>query len=105
MKKYVVIKTSFSATHSWKKAKNYLKYEHRHVFYITMKWEVSHNDREIEFIKKKWQVDLFIKINYLDHYLENTSCEDIAETLMKTFKAVYVSVFEDDENGAEIIKE
>lgn len=104
MTRYIVIKTSFTATHHYPEAENYLRFEHRHTFFVTMKWQVSHNNREIEFIDQKEKVNEYIAENYANRFIGRMSCEDIAEELMDIFDACcYVSVFEDDENGAEII--
>jgi len=107
MKKLVVIKTQFAATHCWPEVppyteENYLQYRHRHVFHIVMKWSISHNDRDIEFIGQKNIVENYLRVNFEGEHLGRTSCEDIAERLMVEFKAVYVSVFEDNENGVQI---
>ena len=106
MKKNIVIKTSFPAMHHWPECPiaevDFLQNVHRHVFYIVMKWEVKHNDRQIEFIQQKMKVDTHINLHYRNQELGRMSCEDIAETFLKEFQADYVSVFEDDENGAEI---
>lgn len=108
MKTFVVIKTTFAATHNWPdcdiEGVLYLKHEHRHLFYVTMKWAVNHADREIEFIQQKMKVDNFIKILYTDKFLKGKSCEMMAKELLLSFEANYVSVFEDNENGAEVHK-
>jgi len=106
MKKFVVIKTTFPATHLWPECPieevDYLAYQHRHLFWVVMKFEVGHNNRDIEFIQKKCRVEEFIQREWYNNYLGWMSCEDIAEELMKEFQADFVSVFEDNENGAEI---
>jgi hypothetical protein len=106
LRKFVVLKTTFPATHCWPECPieevNYLKYQHRHLFYVVMKFRVDHNDRDIEFIKMKMDVEEYIRENFYNKYLGRTSCEDIGEELMQTFQANFVSVFEDNENGAEI---
>ena len=106
MKKFVVIKTDFPATHHWPDCPipevNFLKHPHRHLFYVVMKFRVGHNDRDIEFINMKMDVEDFIMREYYNQFLGKKSCEDIAEELMNDFKADFVSVFEDNENGAEI---
>jgi len=108
MKKNIIIKTSFPATHHWPECPieevSFLRDEHRHVFYVTMKWRVDHNNRQIEFIQQKMRVDEHLESFYANKSLGRVSCEDIAEALLKEFKANYVSVFEDNENGAEALK-
>ena len=77
-----------------------------------MKWDVSHNDRDIEFIEMKNRVEYFLRTNFTCHlypYKKITmpdfgahSCESLAELLLKKFDACYVRVMEDNENGAEL---
>ena len=65
MTRYIVIKTQFEAIHQWKdcpiKEVEYLKYPHRHMFHVTMKWRVMHNDREKEFIQMKHTTEKFVR--------------------------------------------
>lgn len=109
MNLYIVIKTSFDAIHAWPDCPffevEYLKSVHRHVFHVTLKWEVFHNNRDKEFIIMKQQVESFIYKNWKGKNLGTKSCEQLAVELLKRFDAVYVSVFEDNENGAEAIDE
>lgn len=104
LKKFVVIKTQFPAIHRYPEATGqtaYLRHSHRHVFYVVMKWEVQDNNREIEFLKKKTEANRFIFEELYDFNIGELSCEDLAELLAKKFEANFVSVFEDNENGAE----
>lgn len=102
----IVIRTSFSALHCWPdcpiKEVSYLKQVHRHVFHVEMKWPVNHNDRDIEFIQMKNRVNKWLQLNYEGADLGATSCEMMCEELMGMFQASFVSVFEDNENGAEM---
>ena len=102
----IIIKTQFEAIHCWPGAPRgdtyFLRHPHRHIFYVIMKWEVNHNDRDKEFFKQKWEVMNFIQKCWHGEQLGGTSCEMIAEELMNRFNANYVSVFEDNENGAEV---
>ena len=106
MKKRIVITTEFIASHAWFTCNlpdvGYLKNEHRHRFTVCMKWDVMHNDREIEFISMKALVDVYISETFTNRFLENMSCEDIAQNLFLKFNPVFISIFEDGENGAEI---
>ena len=109
MRKYVVITTQFPAIHNWPdcdiKEVGFLSHSHRHIFHITMKFEVSHNNREIEFLYMKKKLDDWIDDNYRYKHLGSKSCEDIATELLKKFAAYFVSVFEDEENGAEVYED
>ena len=104
MKKQVVIKTRFEALHCWPECPipevKFLKNPHRHIFHVTLKWDVSHGDREIEFIAMKAFVGEYLV--QLPRDLGRKSCEDIAEMLLAEFDAQFCSVFEDGENGAEV---
>ena len=107
MKKNVIIKLQFSATHAWPGCEigevAYLRHEHRHTFFITMKFPITHDDRDIEFISMKNKVHEFIQKNWEGEDLGSWSCEMLAKELIHQFSSCnYVSVFEDNENGAEV---
>lgn len=106
MNKRIIINTEFIATHSWPgcdiKEVDYLKHEHRHTFKVCLKFNVSHNDRDIEFIVEKRKIDNLLQEHFANKHLGARSCEDIAEELLLHFNAEYVSVSEDGENGAEV---
>lgn len=113
MKKRIVVKLSIDGTHQWKdcpiKEVAFLKNIHRHMFYIRLEKEVTHNDRDIEIIELKHNILNYLKLNYYNedlrtHCFKNMSCEMIAEDLLKTFFADLVEVLEDNENGAILIK-
>lgn len=105
MKKNIIIKTTFSAMHHWPDCPieevSYLRYPHRHVFHVELRCAVRHNDRDIEIIQLKNKVNRYLG-RYENENMGAKSCEDIAEELLNEFEAVYVSVLEDNENGAEI---
>ena len=109
MKTLVVIKTRFDAVHNWPDCDingvDFLEHPHRHMFYVVMKFIVTHSNRDIEFLTKKKEVDKFIDLNYKGKYVGPRSCEDLAGELLRQFDASFVSVFEDDENGAECYNE
>ena len=110
----IVVKFTVEGLHKWKDCNieevMYLKNLHRHLFYIRLEKEVSHNDRDIEIIKfKKSIIDYLNYKWYDDKYkclmFNNMSCENIAEHLYYKFLASSVEVLEDNENGAIITKE
>lgn len=106
MKTYIVIKTSFEAIHYWPECPfdsvAFLRQKHRHIFHVELKWLVSHQDRDKEFIIMKRKVNEFIRKNWDGQDLERRSCEMMATDLLAQFNANFVSVFEDNENGAEV---
>lgn len=114
IKKYIVVKHQFEALHRWENMPKdhpmqFLSDYHRHIFHIVCKWEVSHNNRDLEFFVQKQKM-----VECCDRILQensssdcplpklNLSCEMIAEVLLKQLECSFVSVFEDDENGAEL---
>lgn len=102
-KTIVWITTSFIAWHRWKDAPafaDYLRVYHRHVFHVKLGVEIVES-RQIEFIELKRRVDAHIYVYYSQRYFE-LSCEDIAVNLMDKFKAEFVEVSEDGENGARV---
>lgn len=106
MKIYIVIKTSFEAIHCWPdcpyESVSFLRNKHRHVFHVIMKWAVSHQDRDKEFIIVKRKVQEYINKHWSGQDLGKKSCEMMATELLTNFNAQFASVFEDDENGAEV---
>jgi hypothetical protein len=108
VKKFIAITCQFEATHRWDNCNIaevlYLKNEHRHLFHVTVKFKVTSNDRQIEFIQQKHTIEDFIRLSWERKLLGTISCEMMADILFTEFKADYVSVFEDGENGAEIYR-
>ena len=82
----------------------FLQYPHRHMFHFYVTLQVRHDDREVEFILFKRELENL----YTEHALEldNQSCEMMAEGLINYIednypkRAVKVEVYEDNENGA-----
>lgn len=85
---------------------SFLGSPHRHIFHFTVGIQVTHNDRDIEFIQfKRWLEGL-----YSDGTLElnHKSCEMISDDLYEQIASRYpdrdinITVSEDGENGATI---
>ena len=88
----------------------YLKDDHRHLFGIKCYVEVTHNDRDVEFIELKHKVHAYLKDKYYNnikriHYFGSMSCEMIAEELINEFNLSKCEVNEDNENGSILTKE
>lgn len=89
---------------------SFLRHHHRHVFYITCKKQVAHNDRDIEIIMLKRKIQSHLEFQYHSNEMggdlnfNRMSCEDIAEYLINKFDLDYCKVLEDNENGAELFK-
>ncbi len=111
LKKYVHCRVRIDALHCWENADstvNYLSHKHRHNFDIRLKFPVTNNDREIEFIQMETRVRGYLATNYWNDAFSivdfgGRSCEDIAQELIEIFGACACSVFEDEDGGAEII--
>ena len=95
------------ATGDWRDV-SFLGYPHRHIFYFYVTLGVSHNDRDVEFIQFKRELErLYDEVDSSTAVLklDYQSCEMIAESLINYIeekypnRAVRVEVYEDDENG------
>jgi hypothetical protein len=91
------------ATGGWDDV-SFLGVPHRHIFHFHVAIEVTHNDRDIEFIQfKRWMERLYSE-GVLE--LDYKSCEMMAEDLAEKINAKYpgrnftITVSEDKENGA-----
>lgn len=108
----IEVKTQFEGLHCWPEAPDdvkFLRHMHRHMFHVVLRVPVSHNDRDLEFIMVKHELEKFIKDRYgwpdAPMALGRMSCEDIAASVIKWVHVKYdrrgaeVGVFEDGENG------
>jgi len=83
---------------------SFLGYPHRHIFHFKVWIEVTHNDRDIEFIQfKRWLEDLY-KDSIL--HLDYKSCEMMSDDLFAVIsnkypsREIWIEVSEDGENGS-----
>ncbi|HOL14170.1 MAG TPA: hypothetical protein PLD61_07345 [Bacillota bacterium] len=108
MKKLIAVRTQFEGIHCYPDAPEevrFLRHPHRHVFHVELQIEVYHNDRELEFIIVKRNLEVYI--NQTLKNVSSKSCEAMAE-LIRNYaherwgenRLVNVGVFEDGENGA-----
>jgi hypothetical protein len=115
MKTNVIAKLEIEGLHNWPEAGEYfpevsfLANMHRHKWFITAKKEVTHTDRDVEFIMFKRDIIAYLHEEYYHettrtHEFGRKSCEELCVEIMKKFDCNYVCVMEDDENGAELIK-
>lgn len=82
----------------------FLGYPHRHIFHFKVWIEVTHADRDIEFIQfKRW-----LTLLYSDAILslDNKSCEMISNELHQIIsqkysdREIWIEISEDNENGS-----
>jgi len=82
----------------------FLRHPHRHIFHFRVELEVFHDDREVEFILFKRELEGLYSSSILQ--LDYKSCEMIADDLASYITKKYpnrdlvISVSEDNENGA-----
>lgn len=105
----IKIQTRFEHYHRWLKAPKteaFLRNLHRHLFYVVVIIDVSHNDRNIEFFRLSKEINVIIanlkRWNQKKGY--TASCEDMAEYILDHLELSYirpiqVEVLEDNENG------
>lgn len=109
-KVFVTTKFRVSALHHWVEADNYLKYLHRHLFHFTVWLEVFHDDRDVEFIQLKGELEEFTR-RTIAEFGKEFSCEMLADTICRWLEKAYPGrdckawVEEDGENGAFVIWE
>jgi hypothetical protein len=94
------------ATGGWDDV-SFLGVAHRHIFHFKVQIQVTHNDRDIEFIQfKRWLESLYDS-SVLE--LNHKSCEMISDDLYTQISTKYPSRFvvidiaEDGENGCQIV--
>ena len=95
---------SIEGIHSWPDCPieevSYLRNPHRHMFNIKAYKEVTHLDRDIEFIWLKHRIKEYLTRTYPDGQLGARSCEMLALELIKEFNLSSCEVNEDGENGS-----
>jgi len=87
---------------------SFLGHPHRHIFHFRVDIEVFHDDRDIEFILFKRELEsLYSSTGAMN--VDFQSCEMIARELAKYIQTKYpnraltISVSEDNENGCRLI--
>lgn len=113
MRTLIVVTLQIEALHHWPEAlaefpvMGFLAHPHRHIFHVTAKKEVSHDNRDIEIIAFKRKLHLYLQQTYWDYDLDvcnfqAKSCEMLAKELIEYHDLQYCQVLEDNENGAEV---
>jgi hypothetical protein len=99
----IFITTRFEGFHCWPDAPDevaFLRSPHRHIFHVRCWRTVDHDDRDIEFIQWKRQIDFSIRTLAGENDTMKWSCETWARAIGGTVDADTVEVSEDGENGA-----
>jgi len=108
-KQEVFCTLQMEATHAWYSCPidevDFLRVDHRHIFYIKAYHQVTHSDRDVEFIWLKHEIQDYLKLTYFNedkriHILGAKSCEMLAIELIERFNLSKCEVSEDNENGA-----
>lgn len=124
MKTFIYVTTQFEDLHCYPEAPEevaFLRTPHRHMFHVKATIEVTHLDRELEFILVKRELDRMCKEITQILKPEVKSCERIATRLARALSKKYgwiidefgterarviiVDVNEDGENGAKVVKQ
>lgn len=103
MRLSIIITLRWEGFHFWPKAPvemAFLRSPHRHEFHIRARLEVSHSDRDVEFIELKNNIRLYLEMRYPAGILGAMSCEALAIELIEHFGLLSCEVMEDGENGA-----
>lgn len=119
MKQKIVIRLQKEGIHRWKDCPHedvaFLREYHRHIFHFEVKMLVTHEDRELEFIRLKRTLEDMV-MDILEGPVD-ASCEKLCQKLYNFLQSakylfqnfplenreVVISCFEDGENGAEVI--
>lgn len=111
-KAFIIVRGQFEFCHRYATAPaevSYLRALHRHVFNYEVELEVYHDDRELEFIMVKHDIEDYLAQRN-ENWDDRTSCEQMAQFIGGWLQAKHgfereltVSVFEDNENGAKVI--
>ena len=113
-KKFIKVRMNIEGLHHWPDCNtpqvSYLAHLHRHTFQIECKLEVTHGNRDIEFIELKHKIETHILNKWYDSTYDccnfkAMSCEDIAEAILIRFNLLECSVSEDGEFWGITVKE
>lgn len=106
MNKYIYVTFQKEGIHKYPdapKGVEFLKHPHRHMFHFKVYLEVFHDDRDVEFILFKRELENLYNTQILE--LNNKSCEMMADDLAVYIKEHYpnrsikIDISEDGENG------
>lgn len=82
----------------------FLKHPHRHMFHFRVEMQVFHDDRDVEFILLKRELEGLYEGGFLqlDYKSCEMLCDDLADYILKHYpgRKLTITVSEDLENGA-----
>lgn len=108
MTNYIWITTTKKFIHNYPEAPEKVKFlrnKHRHLFHFRIDLEVKHENRDIEFIMFKKEIDKFLDERFSDD-LGPLSCEMISDIIAFEIamkhpdRDIIIEVSEDGENGS-----
>lgn len=109
---YIEVRFDFEGIHCWPAAPEevaFLRDGHRHIFKARARIQVFHDDRELEFILVKRELE---KLMSTGRDWGATSCESMCRILLNHIvekygdrRRVEIEVSEDGENGAVVVYE
>lgn len=109
---YIICKLSVPGFHCWPDAPAelaYLRSTHRHLFDITCKIPVKHDDRDLEIIQTQNRIHHFLSDRFGDEnghmVLGSMSCEMLAKLISDYFGCTEVTVLEDGQGGGVYVRE
>lgn len=109
MKRQVITYNLAEGFHRYPDAPEFCKYledRHRHVFVIRCRFDVTHNEREIEINEMQHAISEYLCARY-GHPCEfnDMSCEAIAEDLLRQYPGmISAEVLEDGYGGAALTR-
>jgi len=108
MRNYIWVTNQKELFHKYPNAPDevaFLRNEHRHIFHFKTYIEVTHNDRDIEFILFKRFIQTFLEDVHAND-LNHKSCEMLSDEIYNYINKKYpnrniiIEVSEDKENGS-----
>jgi hypothetical protein len=110
---FAIVRFEVVGFHRWPGASEeraYLAQRHRHKFFVEARVQVYHDDREIEFHDLQDFCKTVFTFGHEAGEFGGSSCEALARILLTEIaraygseRAIRVSVFEDNEVGAEVV--
>lgn len=109
----IIVQFTFEGVHHWPDCDIpgvlFLRDKHRHIFHVKAVKKVEHNDRDVEIIMLKRDMEKFVKKAFFKPTPEaaadlgSLSCEALAEIFIEEFDLDACQVLEDGENGAYLV--